>query len=345
MSITRTLFGTTSDGETAYLYRLENSSGAFVTVTSFGCRIVTICVPDRDGNLRDVCLGYDTLAEYEVDEAGYGAVIGRVANRIGEGVFTLNGETYHLVINCGPNHLHGGTRGFHYYNWESEVDGEVLRFTHVSPDGDEGYPGTLTMTVEYIWSEDNELGITYRAETDRDTIFNTTNHTYFNLSGEDAESALDHELTIHADQFTESDQDDLATGKILKVEGTPMDFREAKPIGQDIFSDYYQFKYSKTYDQNFIPDGEGFREMAVLYSPVSGICMTCCSDQPGIQLYVPAICRAEHAKQGRRYPAYNSVCLETQYFPNAMAHENFPSIVLTPEDPFFSKTTYKFDVR
>ncbi len=345
MSITQTVFGTTADGEEAYLYRLENSSGAYVTVTSYGCRIVNICVPDRDGKLVDVCLGFDTLAEYESDAENHGAVVGRVANRIGAGTFTLDGETYHVAINNGPNHLHGGVRGFHYYNWDSEIDGEKLRLTRVSPDGEEGYPGTLTMNVEYRWSEDNELSIVYFATTDAKTIFNTTNHTYFNLSGEDADTVLDHLLTIHADQFTEADENVLTTGAILEVAGTPFDFTEEKAIGADLPSDHYQLAYTKAYDHNFVLEGEDMREVAILYSPVSGICMTCTSDQPGMQLYVPAKSPAAHGKGGHSYPAFGSVCLETQGFPDAINKPNFPSMVLTPDAPFISMTSYRFTVR
>ncbi len=217
MKIEKTVFGTTSGGETAGLYHLENTSGAYVEVTSYGCRIVRICVPDRDGALRDVTLGYDTLAEYETDKAAFGAVVGRVANRIGKGTFMLDGVTYHLAVNNGPNHLHGGLRGFHFYNWDTAAGGDRLRFTRVSPDGEEGYPGTLAMTVEYSWSDDNALRIIYRAGTDRDTIFNPTNHAYFNLSGGDADTALDHMLTIHADAFAETDENGLVTGRILPV--------------------------------------------------------------------------------------------------------------------------------
>ena len=196
MAITKSSFGITSDGEEAFLYRLENTSGAYVTITSFGCRIVSICVPDREGELRDVCLGYDTLAEYEKDTASFGAVVGRHANRIEKGVFILNDKTYHLAVNNGPNHLHGGIRGFHYYNWESAQSGNSVRFTRVSPDGEEGYPGTLTMSVTYSWSEDNELSISYEASSDQDTVFNTTNHSYFNLNGEACGSVLEHLLMI-----------------------------------------------------------------------------------------------------------------------------------------------------
>ena len=200
------------------------------------------------------------------------------------------------------------------------------------------------MSVTYCWSEDNELVISYEASTDADTVFNTTNHAYFNLDGEDADTVLNHMLMINADQFTETDENDLTTGKILDVEGTPMDFRRAKAIGQDIHADYYQLKYSRTYDHNFILRDSGLSEAAVLYSPDSGIRMTCFTDQPGVQLYVPASSPAEHGKNGRCYPAYGSVCLETQHFPNATSHPEFPSVILKPGEPFHSKTIYHFSV-
>lgn len=342
MKITKQPFGMTKDGQEAWLYCLKNSNDAYVTITSFGCRIVSICVPDRDGNLIDVCLGYDTLAEYETDTASFGAVVGRHANRIGGAAFTLNDTIYTLADNNGPNHLHGGIRGFHYYNWDSQIVGNTLRFTRVSPDGEEGYPGNLTMHVTYSWSDDNELSITYDAVTDQDTVFNVTNHAYFNLSGESADSALDHTLMINADQFTETDEHDLTTGRILDVEGTPMDFRKPKPIGQEIHADYYQLQHSKTYDHNFVLRGKGLTEAAVLASDITGIRMTCFTNQPGIQLYLPASSPAEHGKHGHRYPAYGSVCLETQHFPNATSHPHFPSVILRAGEIFKSKTIYHF---
>ena len=342
MNITKSSFGITKDGQEAFLYCLKNTDGAYVTVTSYGCRIVSICVPDKTGELRDVCLGYDTLAEYENDTASFGAVVGRHANRIEKGVFTINGETYHVAVTNGPNHLHGGVRGFHYYNWDSQIAGNTVRFTRTSPDGEENYPGTLTMSVVYSWSEDNELCISYEASTDKDTVFNTTNHAYFNLDGEDADTVLDHLLVINADQYTESDKDSLANGIISDVENTPFDFRREKTIGQDIRADFPQLQYSKTYDHNFVLNGSGLSEAAVLRSDKSGIRMTCFTDQPGMQLYVPAASPAEHGKNGHCYPAYGSVCLETQHFPNATSHPNFPSVILKAGETFKSKTIYHF---
>lgn len=344
MNITKSSFGITKDGEEAFLYCMKNTDGAYVTVTSYGCRIVNICVPDKNGELRDVCLGYDTLAEYEADTAGFGAVIGRHANRIEKGVFTLNGETYHLAVNNGPNHLHGGLRGFHHYNWGSQINGNTVRFTRTSPAGEENYPGTLTMNVVYTWSEDNELSISYEATTDADTVFNTTNHAYFNLDGEDSESVLAHTLMVNADSFTEADKDSLTTGKILNVENTPFDFRKPKKLGDDIHADHPQLQYSKTYDHNYVLNGSGLKEAAALSSDESGIRMTCFTDQPGLQIYIPADSPAVHGKDGRRYPAYGSVCLETQHFPNATSHPEFPTVILKAGDTFKSKTIYHFSI-
>lgn len=344
MNISKSSFGITRDGEEAFLYRLTNESGASVTLTSFGCRIVSICVPDSTGALRDVCLGYDTLAEYEADKASFGAVVGRHANRIEKGLFTLNGKTYQLAVNNGPNHLHGGLRGFHKYNWSSRQNDNSVIFTRISPDGEEGYPGTLTMTVTYSWSEDNELSIAYEATSDQDTVFNTTNHAYFNLNGEDSGTVLEHILMINADRYTEIDENALANGVISDVTGTPFDFRQPKPIGQDIYADHPQLKYAKTYDHNFVLNGSGLREAAALYAKDSGIRLTCFTDQPGVQLYVPAKSPAEHGKNGIAYPAFGSACLETQHFPNALSHPEFPSVVLKAGETFKSRTLFHFSV-
>lgn len=345
MHITKTSFGHLSNGEEIFLFRLENKSGAYVTITNFGCRIVSIYVPDRDGQLTDVTLGYDTIEAYENDANSFGAVVGRHANRIGKGTFTLNGKTYHLAINNGPNHLHGGLKGFHYYPFQAEIKGDELHLSRRSPDGEEGYPGNLDFTVIYSFDDENTLSITYHALSDADTVFNVTNHAYFNLEGHDHPSVLDHELHIEADAYTETDDNDLTTGVISDVTDTPFDFRQPKTIGTDIFSDHYQVAHAKTYDHNFVIRGEGLRRAATLKAPVSGIHMTCLTDQPGMQIYVPAGDTSDHGKGGLHYPAYGSVCLETQHFPNAMEHENFPSVVLKANVPFESKTVYQFSTK
>lgn len=200
------------------------------------------------------------------------------------------------------------------------------------------------MSVTYSWSEDNELSISYEASSDQDTVFNTTNHSYFNLNGEASGSVLEHLLMINADSFTETDENDLTTGVITDVTDTPFDFRTPKPIGQDIFAAHPQLKYSKTYDHNFVLNGSGLKEAATLYAKESGIRLTCFTDQPGVQLYVPAQSPAEHGKNGIAYPAYGSACLETQHFPNATSHPNFPSVILKAGDTFKSKTLFHFSV-
>ena len=349
MAITKSSFGITSDGEEAFLYRLENTSGAYVTITSFGCRIVSICVPDREGELRDVCLGYDTLAEYEKDTASFGAVVGRHANRIEKGVFILNDKTYHLAVNNGPNHLHGGIRGFHYYNWESAQSGNSVRFTRVSPDGEEGYPGTLTMSVTYSWSEDNELSISYEASSDQDTVFNTTNHSYFNLKGEGSGDVLDQEVCIHAKYFTPvKDSQSIPTGEYAPVAGTPMDFNVAKPIGRDIEADFEQLKFTGGYDHNYVTDNYAkgnVRSIASAYCKESGIGMEVSSDCPCVQFYAGNFVKDEKGKNDHVYHERYGFCLETQVEPNAVNVDDFHSPILRPGEEYSSETVYRFWVK
>ena len=296
MKITKSDFGTLNTGENIYIYHMENANGAYVEVINFGCRLVKIVVPDRDGKMTDVCLGFDSMEDYARDNASLGAVVGRVANRI-----TMN-----------------------------------------SYDGEEGYPGNLTLSVTYGWSEDNELSLLYEASTDADTLLNVTSHGYFNLNGEGSSEVLSHELFIDADQITELDDSQAPTGRFLPVEGTPFDFRSMHTIGKLMDSDYEQYHKFGTYDHNFVINGTGFREAAVLQSKESGIRMTCFTDQPGMQLYVANQPIEVTGKNGTQYACHTSVCLETQHFPDAINHDNFPSIVLTPDEPFRSKTLYHF---
>lgn len=342
MKITKSDFGTTNNGENSQIYHIENTSGAFIEVTDFGCRLVRIMVPDREGNLTDVCIGLDTLADYEKDTCYFGAVVGRVANRIKDGRFSLNGIEYQLATNDRTNHLHGGTIGYDSKVWEAKVKDDKLVFTMHSPDGEEGYPGNLTLTVTYSWSEDNELSILYEASTDQDTLFNVTNHAYFNLNGEGNGDVLSHELFIDADEITEVDDSQAPTGILLHVEGTPFDFRNIHPIGKMIDSDFEQLRKFGTYDHNFIINGTGLREAAILQSRESGIRMTCFTDQPGVQLYVSPRPLNVNGKGGKPYGSYSSLCLETQHFPDAINHAHFPSIVLHPGEGFRSKTLYHF---
>lgn len=342
MKITKSDFGTTNTGENVHIYHLENASGAYVEIINFGCRLVRIVVPDRKGDLTDICLGFDSMESYANDNASLGAVVGRVANRIKDGVFSLNGKTYQLAVNNGTNHLHGGLIGYGSKAWEAKIKDDKLIMTLYSRDGEEGYPGNLTLSVTYGWSEDNELSILYEASTDADTLFNVTSHGYFNLNGEGSGDILSHELFIDADQITELDDSQAPTGVFLPVDGTPFDFRTMHTIGKLMPSDHEQLQKFGTYDHNFVINGTGLREAAVLQSRESGIRMTCFTDQPGLQLYVANQPIDFAGKDGKTYERHTSVCLETQHFPDAINHENFPSIVLTPEAPFRSKTLYHF---
>lgn len=342
MKISKSDFGTTNTGDAICLYHLENGNGAYIEIIDFGCRLVKIVVPDRDGNMTDVCLGLDSIDSYQKDTASLGAVVGRVANRIKDGHFSLNGKDYQLAVNNGTNHLHGGNIGYALKTWDSRIKDDKLILTLTSADGEEGYPGNLTLTVTYGWSEDNELSILYEASTDQDTLINITNHGYFNLNGAGNGEILSHELFIDADTITELDNSQAPTGSLIPVDGTPFDFRTMHTIGKLIDSDYEQLKTFGTYDHNFVINGTGLREAAVLQSKESGIRMTCFTDQPGMQLYVANQAMEIPGKDGKSYERLTSVCLETQHFPDAIHHENFPSIVLSPEEPFRSKTLYHF---
>ena len=342
MKISKSEFGITNTGENISIYHLENASGAYVEVIDFGCRLVKIVVPDREGNMTDVCLGFDSIDSYENDDASLGAVVGRVANRIKDGHFSLNGKNYQLALNNGTNHLHGGLIGYGSKSWDAKIKDDKLVLTLNSADGEEGYPGNLTLSVTYGWSEDNELSILYEASTDEDTLLNVTSHGYFNLNGEGGSDILSHELFIDADEITELDDSQAPTGNLIPVEGTPFDFRSMHTIGKLMHSDYEQFTKFGTYDHNFVINGTGLREAAALQSKESGIRMTCFTDQPGLQLYVPNYTMGLHGKDGKIYEKHTSVCLETQHFPDAINHDNFPSIVLKPDEPFRSKTLYHF---
>lgn len=342
MKISKSDFGVTHNGKNVFIYHLENNSGAYVDITNFGCRLVKIMVPNREEELTDVCLGFDTLSDYEADDASVGAVVGRVANRIKDGRFTLNGKEYQLAINNGTNHLHGGIVGYGSKVWAAKISDDKLVLTMDSSDGEEGYPGNLTLTVTYGWSEDNELSILYEATCDQDTLLNVTSHGYFNLNGQGNGEVLAHELFIDADAFTEIDDTQAPTGRLIPVEGTPFDFRRMHSIGKMMDSEYEQYRKFGTYDHNFVIQGTGLREAAALQSKESGIRMTCFTDQPGLQLYVPLYPIQTPGKNGVSYVPRTSVCLETQHFPDSVNHEDFPSIILHPGEHFRSKTLYHF---
>lgn len=343
MRITKELFGHTKHNEPVFLYCLKNTDGSYVEVLDYGCRIRSICVPDRTGGIKDICLGYQSLAEYENDNAYFGAAIGRCTNLIANAYFTLNETAYRLDKNDGNNHLHGGKKGFSFCLWNATVKNDKLIFMRTFPHMSDGYPGNLTMQITYEWTKNHQLHITYEAMSDRDTILNVTNHTYFNLNGSQDSSIQNHNLWINSDKITEVNSSLLPTGRFISVSETPFDFRILKSIGSDIDSAHLQLVYGCGYDHNFILKDSGYRKVATLHSPLSGIRMTCYTDQPGIQIYTANGLDNCIGKYGETLGFRSGICMETQHYTNAINIPEFPSIVLKANVAFHSKTTYTFD--
>jgi len=339
-------YGFTSDGREAKLYTITNVQGASVTISDFGGTITHLMVPDKHGQLRDVVLGYDCVDDY-VKGGGYlGALIGRFGNRIGKGHFTLNGQAYQLATNDGANHLHGGDIGFDRQIWQAEEIEQGLRLSLESPDMDEQYPGNMKVEVTYLWDDDNCLTIDYKAVTDKDTICNLTNHAYFNLSGHDSGSVEEHVIKLCASAFTATDKESIPTGEISDVEGTAFDFRMAKTIGRDIDKECDQLKWAGGFDHNFVVDKEDGQMalVAEVHSDKSGIRMTCTSTQPGVQFYTGNFINGNVGKGGALYQKRGGFCLETQNFPDAINHENFPSPILKAGETYEELTKYCFDI-
>jgi aldose 1-epimerase len=341
-------FGETKDGTPVEIYTLENGNGMAARVMTRGATLVQLHVPDRDGKIADVVLGFDNVAGYESDANQYfGCTTGRVCNRIAGGQFTLGDKTYELKKNDGPNTLHGGgERSLDKVVWKAQPfenqRGQGVRFRYTSPDGEEGFPGKLQMVVTYLLNDRNELRITYRATTDHTTPVNLTNHAYFNLSGHGSPTVLDHTLTLQADKYTPTDDTLIPTGKIASVEGTPLDFREPHVIGERITA--LDDTPNIGYDHNFVLNGAAgeVREIARLHDPKSGRVMTVHTEQPGVQFYSGNFLKGQTGKGGAKYAHRSALCLETQHFPDAMHHENFPSIMLDPEETYQHTCVYAF---
>ena len=334
------VFGTTASGETVYQYTLANDNGMSVSLIGYACAVQSVIVPDRNGSPVDVVLGYDTVEEYERGDVFLGAFVGRYANRIRASKFELNGQTYQLPANDGRNHLHGT---YAHRVFPGEVKGDAVVFRGVSEDGEEGFPGRLVFDVSYRLTEDNALCISYRAVTDRDTVINFTNHSYFNLNGQDGSTVLDHTLRLDAASFTEGDAETIPTGRVLTVDGTPMDFRTEKKLGTEMHTDYEQTRLCNGYDHNFVLNADRqSAEFAVLRSEKTGIELRCYTDQPGVQLYSGNFLNNTRGKGGTVYPAHGAVCLETQHFPCSPNFPQFPSTVLRPGEEFASETVYRF---
>ncbi len=346
MEITRRPFGTTADGRPVTLFRMAYEDGSYLEALDYGCTVVSLAVPDRSGAVADVSLGYDTIGEYERSDGYLGAIVGRTANRISGGTFTLGGKTYSLCQNVGPDSLHGGRIGFDKYVWNATVEDDELLFSRVSPDGEEGYPGTLSVEVAYRFTPEHAFSIRYCAVSDADTLFSPTSHIYFNLGGHGAGDIGGHTLRLFASRFSEANERLVPTGRLLPVEGTPMDFRTEKPIGRDIDADYEQLRLAGGCDHNYaLDEPDRFAPAAVLFSDETGIEMTVETDQPGIQLYTGNSLSARAGKHGASYGPHGAVCLETQTFPDAIHHPDFPSQTLAAGQVYSRRTVYRFGIR
>ena len=340
-------FQKTVDGKQVELFLLNNINGVEVSIINYGAKIVSALVPDKKGNWVDVVLGKSTIDDYLNDQEPYfGAVCGRTANRIAGGTFFLDGCEYQLAVNNGPNNLHGGIKGFNSVVWDArQSDEQTLELTYLSKDGEEGFPGNLQVTVVYHLTDDNALEISYEATTDKATLVNLTNHSYFNLSGEGDPYIGDHTLRINADYFLPANDVAIPLGLPEEVEDTPFDFRSEHTIGERIEEEFTQLIYGNGYDHNFIlnPSEETVAFCAKAVSPQTGIALEIHTTEPGVQLYTGNYLDGSFTgKNGHCYPKRSAFCLETQHFPDSIHHSDFPAIVLRPEDTFRSKTVFKF---
>jgi aldose 1-epimerase len=346
--ITTQSFGT-FDGKEVFLYTLTNKKGDVIKLSNYGAAIVEIDVPDRNGKKENITLGYDKFDGYVNGDPYFGKVVGQYANRIAKGRFTLNGVDYTLAINNPPNALHGGPTGWHSRVWDAQVlkntDFPAIRFTYNKPDMEEGFPGNVVAEVVYTWTDNDEIILDYKVSTDKNTIINITNHAYFNLHGAGVGDILDHEAVIKASSFTPVDSTLIPTGEIRPVEGTPFDFRIPHLIGERIGMDYDQLKLGGGYDHNFVLDNAEEVD-AMVYDPSTGRVLEVLTDQPGVQLYTGNFLDGTQTGHGGKVYNYRSgFCLETQHFPDSPNQAAFPSVLLTPEEPFLSSTTFRFSVR
>jgi aldose 1-epimerase len=350
--ITEAPYGTMPDGTPVMIYTLRNAAQSEVRAISYGAILVSIRVPDRTSRGADVVVGHDSLEGYRTRSRFFGALVGRYGNRIGNGQFTLDGRTYTLAKNNGPNHLHGGVTGFDKVVWQGSYSRQPggstsVTFTRTSPDGEEGYPGSLAVRVTYTLTETNELIIDYHATTDTTTIVNLTNHSYFNLSGEGSGDILGHRVTIDADSYTPVDAGQIPTGEIAPVAGTPFDFTKETPIGARIDADHEQLKIGSGYDHNFVlrKNGGELSHAVRVVDPASGRTMDVLTTEPGVQFYTGnKLDGSYNGKSGHVYGRRSAFCLETQHFPDSPNKPNFPSTVLRPGQEYRSRTVYAFGV-
>ncbi|MDR0396858.1 MAG: galactose mutarotase [Oscillospiraceae bacterium] len=347
-AVVRAPFGRMPDGTPVDQFTITNASGASVSIVTLGGIITSVVVPDRNGKLGDVVLGYDNLSAMRVAGGYMNAVIGRVCNRIGAARFTLNGIEYQLARNDNGNHLHGGAVGFDKRVWDAEIVERGVRLTLVSPDGDEGYPGALTVNVTYTFTDDNALTIQYQAVSDKDTIVNLTNHAYFNLEGLESRSIADHEMRINAESVTAiASAECIPTGELYPISGTPLDLREFRNLGEALEMEKTdpQMSMGVGFDHNYVMKGKGFKRAATLRAPKSGRVMHVDTDAPGLQFYSGNHIHGDTiGKAGEPYEYRQGLCLETQNWPDAINHPGFPSSVLKPGGKYSTKTTFTFDV-
>ena len=338
-------YGVTQEGRTVNEFTLTNRQGAVARFINYGGILTELWMPDRDGSLADVVLGFDNLAQFEAENHYFGSITGRVANRIERGRFSLDGQTYQLAINNAPNHLHGGIKAFDRVVWQGEQvhrqNGPAVRFSYLSPNGDEGYPGNLTVSVTYQLTHDNALRIEYEATTDQATPVNLTNHTYFNLAGHTSGPIYSQTLRLHSATYTEFDPVQIPTGRVLSVAGSPLDFTKATPIGSRMD------QVGAGYDQNFVIDAAdgSLLPAAEALDPSSGRFMEVLTTQPGVQLYTGNHFEQVIGKESAVYGQHQGFCLETQNFPNAINHDDFPTSVLRPGAIYSHTTEYRFSTR
>lgn len=352
MGVSERKFGELPTGEDVSIFRLENKSGAYAEVTAFGANLVSICVPDKDGKLTDVLLGYDELAGYEKNGCFFGAIIGRNGNRIANAKFSIYGKEYQIAANENENNLHSGPEGFEKKLWDVEEkcdEKNSVTFSRISPDGENGFPGEFKVSVKYEFSDENKLSIVYRGICDQPTVANMTNHAYFNLAGEGSGQILDQYLTIHAQNYTPVvDCKSIPTGEYAPVAGTPMDFRKPKKIGLEIEADFEQLKFTGGYDHNYVADNYAkgnIRPIASAYSEETGIVMDVATDCPCVQFYAGNFIIHEEGKGGHVYGKRDGFCLETQVEPNAVNEESFHSPILEEGELYSSTTSYTFSVK
>jgi aldose 1-epimerase len=348
LAVQKELIGT-SNGKEVYQITLTNKAGNVIKLTNYGARITWIEVPDKNGTRENITFGFDTFDGMIKGDPYFGAVVGRYANRIAKGKFTLDGVEYSLALNNGPNTLHGGPGGWHSVVWNAEIPSKTefptVKFSYNSPDMEEGYPGNMNIEVTYTWNDRNEIVIDYACTTDKKTVLNITNHAYFNLHGAGNGNILDHQLVIKASSFVPVDSTLIPTGEIRPVTGTPFDFTTPHTIGERIGESYDQLIYGKGYDHTFVLDNKDEAD-ATVYEPVSGRFMEVISDQPGVQFYCGNFLDGSKIGHGNKPYIYRSgLCLETGHYPDSPNHPDFPTTVLNPGETFKSQTIYRFSVK